>query len=512
MNAALRGLAANPSLPSGLLDRLIATARAGAGADAEDDTGDDLAGALAHRPGLGRAHVVALLPIGEAVAVALVHAGHLTAADIDPVARPEAALAFLDRGAGPPEWARRLAADPDPWRRERLAACPGLPPDVVAALAADPEVEVVAELAQWTSAAVTARLAAHPHARVRQAVACNLRTPPEVLVALLTGAGLPPVRLCADCACGTGPPAPAHRRSGACEDGSHASVPDIVMMALRNPGTPAGSAAAFAGHPSPALRREVAERPDLPPGVYLRLADDPAPWTRSALAANPAIGGPVIRRLAVERDADVRRTLARHPRLPLDVLAGLARAARIGADLLPRVAAASVAEVARLAASPRPEVRVLVARRRDLPDPVRDALAADPDAKVVGAVASHPGIGEARMHALLDRHGRQVAAALATNPDASPAVLERLAALDPPVRGALAGIARHPNATAAALTACLADRKTRCGAAAHPALPPPVVVALLGADEPDVREAAAANPALPVAAMEALLPGGHHPA
>ncbi|MFD3410278.1 hypothetical protein [Streptomyces cyaneofuscatus] len=87
----------------------------------------------------------------------LAHEGRLTAADIDPATHPQAALALLDRRAGRPGWARLLAADPDGERRARLAACPGLPPDVVERLAADPDVRVVAELAWWATPEVAAR-------------------------------------------------------------------------------------------------------------------------------------------------------------------------------------------------------------------------------------------------------------------------------------------------------------------------------------------------------------------
>ncbi|GAB3887644.1 hypothetical protein GCM10027612_26820 [Microbispora bryophytorum subsp. camponoti] len=107
------------------------------------------------------------------------------------MAQPLAALALLTEGAGRPEWARLVAADPDAGCRERLAACPGLPTDVAETLAADTDIRVVAELALWTTSDMATRLAEHPHAEVRRAVAANEATPPSVLAALLTGEGLP---------------------------------------------------------------------------------------------------------------------------------------------------------------------------------------------------------------------------------------------------------------------------------------------------------------------------------
>ncbi|MEV4298763.1 hypothetical protein [Microbispora rosea] len=93
--------------------------------------------------------------------------------------QPLAALALLGEGAGRPEWARLVAADPDAGRRERLAACPGLPADVAETLAADPDIRVVVELALWTTSDMAARLAEHPHAEARRAVAANEATPPS---------------------------------------------------------------------------------------------------------------------------------------------------------------------------------------------------------------------------------------------------------------------------------------------------------------------------------------------
>lgn len=132
VNHLLCGLAANEKLPTELVDRLIAIA------DAE------VAAHLAVRADLSRAQAVALAARVEESAVHLAYEGRLTAADIDPSARPDAALALLDQGMGRPEWAGLFAADPVVEHREKLAACPGLPRDVVEALIADTDIRVVA--------------------------------------------------------------------------------------------------------------------------------------------------------------------------------------------------------------------------------------------------------------------------------------------------------------------------------------------------------------------------------
>ncbi|WP_067820442.1 hypothetical protein [Actinomadura kijaniata] len=469
MNPLLHGLAVNPSLPPALRERLVATA------DRE------LAWELAGREDLTRAQAASLVARFPECAAPLAERGTLTADGVDPEASPDIALALLGQGRGRPEWARVLVADPDAGRREKLAECPGLPSDVAETLAAD------------------------PHAGVRAAVAGNAATPPRTLAALVTGEGLPPARTCLVCEreeipffhdpyC---PRTDCDLPPGAACDGSHEYTAHALRMrAIANPATPAGTVARFADDPSMLLRCELARRTDLPATVYERLAASPEPGVRSDLAANPAIGERLMRALAADTGHDVRRDLARNPRLPLDVLVTLAGTVKAGPTPLPRIAAASPAEVAELAAHPDAAVRMPVARRRDLPDGIRDALAADPDAKVADAVAPHPGLPEERLRAMLERHGARVAAGIAANPDAPAALLEELARRHP-VAKALREIARRPDATAAALLACLADRRARRAAAGHPALPPDALVALLDDADGETATAAAANPSLP---------------
>jgi hypothetical protein len=107
---------------------------------------------------------------------------------------------------------------------------------------------------------------------------------------------------------------------------------------------------------------------------------------------------------------------------------------------------------------------------------------------------------------MVARHGGRVLARVAINPDATAKLLEDLTMHRPPVPKALREIARHPGATAAALLACLADRRARPRAAGHRALSPEVIVELLGDEDWQVVEAAAANPSLPRSAMSALIP------
>ncbi|MFD7982513.1 hypothetical protein ACFV4M_03925 [Kitasatospora indigofera] len=503
MKPAMLGLAVNPALPSHLVDRLI---------DAADE---ELACELVLRPGLNRAQVRTLAARSEAAAVQLAYGGRLQPQDVDPASQPLAALALLDEGAGLPQWARYFVADPRVEHREKLAACPGLPPDVARSLADDPDVQVVAELARWAPTHLAAELAPHPHAEVRRAVAGNEAAPPKLLAAMLTGEGIPPVQLCRVCDQERVPFAHApdcprvdcRLLPGDACDGSHQSaVHDIQWQALHNPATPAPAVARFVDHPSALLRELVAAREGLPQQAYARLAGDPTPGVRAELARNPSIDEHLVRRLAEDRGHDVQRSLAHHPDLPLDVLAQLARSTKLGSPLLPRIAAATPAEVAGLATAADPTLRMLVALRRDLPDAIRDTLARDCDSKVLKAIAPHPGLSEAQLLAMIDRHGPRVATKAATNPDATAIVLEQLTRQPASARKAFREIARHPNTPLPALLACLADSQARPIAAARPELSPAVLVSLLADEDWQVATAAAANPSLPSDAMSALLP------
>ncbi|MCX5395956.1 hypothetical protein OHA55_02980 [Streptomyces sp. NBC_00102] len=513
MHHLLLGLAVNPSLPSHLIDRFLAYEDV-----CLEPLDCELAQTLGDRSDLSREQAKRLVSAHEDCATVSMSPAVrvLTEADVDPVRWPLVALALLEEGAGNPSWARHLAEVPEYRLRESLAALPGLPDDVTGTLAADPDVRVVAELALWTTSTTTAtRLARHPHAEVRGALALNPLTPPPVLAALITGEGLPPVRHCPVCdqepvpytrASGSERPG-CEPRSGAACDGSHRStLHELLVRVLENRATPTGAALAFADDGRESVRRALATRHDLPATAYELLARDPSHLVRYELAGNPAICEAAVRVLAVDLSPEVRRTVAHHPRLPLDVLTALTGTVRTGPVLLPRIAEAPPAEIALLAASPDPAVRALVAERHDLPEAIRDRLAADPDAKVAKAVAPHPGLPEAALRAMTTRFGAQVAGRVAENPDAPPAFLEELALRTPPVRKVLRAVAARPDATPASLVACLADSRVRITAARHPSLPPDVLTGLLDHADHDLASAAAANPALPVGEMTRLLP------
>ncbi|MFD9302015.1 hypothetical protein ACFWCB_04810 [Streptomyces sp. NPDC060048] len=510
----LRGLAANPALPPGLLDRLIALH------GSVHDPDGHLAWELSDRPDLSPGQARALAAADELAAGLLGRAGCLDPADVDPLARPSVALAMLDEGFGPAEWARALATHPEQQVRWDLASRPGLPLDVQETLAADPDVSVVAELGIWTAEPeLAARLATHPHAQVRMAAAVNEAVPGVALAALITGEGLEPALSCLVCDQEEIPFThdPYCERedcelfgSDACAGGHETTVLSTLERAARNPSTPPDVAATLAGHPSKMIRWALTERSDLPQETYALLASDPESVVRLDAAANTALEAPLIRSLAAGREADLLRRLAHQPRVPLDVLADLARRVRIRPEPVPRIASATPGELAELAVSPHAAVRKLAARSRALPPELRDALADDADAVVANAVAPHTGLSGDRLRAMVARHGVQVHAQVAANPDAPAGLLEELARHDPPALRAWRAIAVHANATETALLPCLVDHKAGPDAARHPALSGPVLVELLTHDSPEIAEAAAANPSLPRAAMEDLIARAAH--
>ncbi|HKT02048.1 MAG TPA: hypothetical protein VJT31_21180 [Rugosimonospora sp.] len=483
-------MADNPELPGEVLDRFVARADARLCAD------------LAYRDDLTAEQVRVLARRGGTdTTVVLVRRG-LLRADVVDGGDPWVVLALLDEHGAPQEWAGALASHPDPRVRERLAGAAHTPPDLVAALARDENVGVVAEAALSPSltAGLARSLAGHPHAEVRRALAHNEKTPPGVLAALVADGGHPPIRHCEAC-----PDLPDRREDRWCTGSHEGAIVDIQCAALRNQATPADAAASLVTHPGTLVRWALASRVDLSQEVYRRLATDPIPGVRADVAVNPAIDESLMRDMSGDRTHDVQRRLAHNPNVPLDVLSLVAGATRIGPTLVSRVATASLAEVHTPATSSVSAVRMLVAQRRDLPDDVIHGLARDPDAKVLKSVAPNPAVSDDELHAMLTRHGPRVAARVARNPRCSEDLLYRVATLTPPVQKAYREIARHPNATSRVLELCLRDDQARQIAARHPALPVPTLLRLLDDARPRVVEAAAANPALPEQAMRALL-------
>jgi hypothetical protein len=444
MDTVLEGLAANPALPAPLLDRLVAVA-------------DDVVSLeLAQRPDLTPFHVRVLLARSAAVVSVLLSSGRVSPADV-PTSDPWVALAVATHPDASPSVARALAVHPDPAVRVHLAACP-LPADVVLRLLQDSAAEVVAEVLCFypVPAGLAAKLSTHPRVEVRRALAGNEHTPAPVLS-----------RLSADEQC-------------AYPLVTNAATPVPVLMDLMG---------------NPWMRLWLAERPDLPASAYRELATD-EPRVRAKLAANPAVPADVLAALAGSHCDD----LLRNPAIPLGLLASVTATARVQPFLVPRVAAASEAELRVLASSVT--TRRFVAERQDLPADVVRHLADDPDPAVVAAIVRNPAVPAAQLRELVERHGPRLYPCAARNPGC-PADLLHHMALHASTDETHRAIAEHPNASGETLLLCLEDHRARHSAARHPRLPGWKIVELL-ADEFTARPAAS-NPSLPVPVMEKLL-------
>ncbi|MFC8722943.1 hypothetical protein [Kitasatospora sp. NPDC057198] len=499
MRRVWEGLARNPALPAEAVERLVRL------------TEPDLSQHLAERTDLTARQVEVLAERGSAVAGQLVEEGRLTAEGVDPRRRPFAALALLRAGRAPAGWAEALAERTELW--PELASAERLPAEVARRLLAEADEDVLLELAEaQPDPGVLAALAAHPSQHVRRAVGWNPAAPSDVLADLLNDR--PPLPSCDVCRRHPAPwthppdcPDPGCRLpAGAACDGSHQYARHtIVEAALAHPAAPTADALRHLPGAPASLRAQLAGRIGLGADAYRQLATDTLPLVLEVLAGNPAVGEPLIRELATFPSEIVRRAVVCNPVVPLDVLerAWEGVVLKLGTTLPPRIAAADPAETERLAASADPELRRLLALRRDLPPHVRDRLAEDPDAGVANAVAAHPGLDGRQLAALHRRHGRLVGPGIAANPDTPAALLRTLVTGEHNV-ATLRALARHPAADGTALTACLRDRRARAQAAEHPALPLDRLRELLA--DPETAHLAAANPALPVAELLCLMP------
>ncbi|MEU6984411.1 hypothetical protein ABZ946_13485 [Streptomyces sp. NPDC046324] len=460
MQDVLEGLADNPALPQRLLERL---------AQAGDE---DIHHLLARRDDLTEVQARALLAHDDADLWTLVAHGRVAWAEV-PRDDPHLLVAAAQAGIAPEAAVRELAAHPDPEVRGGLASYgTGLPSDVLTALARDPDT-YVAECAAQSSelpADLTEELARHPHVAVRAEFARSEHAPPALLASLLADGGHPAPSRCGAC----------HRRAERCPD--HApGVRRIRLAAAANPAVPPTGLEEFLDADESWVVDAFAERTDLPAHFHPRLAAHPVACVRATAARNPTVGEPLLRQLAEDPDPEVRRAVAENPAVPLALLTALAGRQKLPREPLPRILAATEAELHEQAASRVAQVRALVAARPDLPAVLVDLLAADPDIGVARRIALHPGLGGDRLTDLVQRHGPPVYGAVARNPGCPGGLLRRLA------RDADSG------------------RRTLRVIAAHPALPPDVVEGLLADPDPRVAAAAAAHPALPVETMERLV-------
>lgn len=270
----LRGLLANPSLPTDLMLHLIEHADPAVVARALSsrvNLPDAAVAALARHPDARLRRAVIEMPnVADADVVRLIQ---------DPERRIRRFMmerAYMAYGL--PEQAYVvLAADPDPGIRAWLAALPDLPAQVVPLLADDPEHGdlVVLRLGAPDAAhAAYLRLLAHedPHRRRTALSALGHVPPPHLLAKLLDD--------------------PATRAAAI----PHADLdPEL--------------AARLAHDPDRAVRQSLAAHPALSPAQFALLADDPEATVRATLAEHARLPDGVRERLAADEDRAVRRAV-----------------------------------------------------------------------------------------------------------------------------------------------------------------------------------------------------------
>ncbi|MEU0878536.1 hypothetical protein ABZ345_08070 [Lentzea sp. NPDC005914] len=240
-----RRLAHDPALPAATIAELLAV----------DDQW--VRWMVARRRDLSPEHVRTLLDTGDAQAIS----------------------PLLRRGQVGQDDLRGLAADPR--LRGLLASVENLPPDLLTALARDPNPVLVSAVAehQRLPGPLAEELSRHPDPQVLRGLARNISLDPKLLAGL--------------------------------ED-------DSVAYALAaNPATPCEVVARLATNLSFTVRRAAAHRTDLPAETYVLLAADPERVVRRPVAANPAAPEQVLRSLAA--DPEMRNALLGNPSLPEDL-------------------------------------------------------------------------------------------------------------------------------------------------------------------------------------------------
>lgn len=341
--------------------------------------------------------------------------------DPDPRVRQELATSWV---TAPEDVRRRLLTDPEPTVRK--AACstyslrlahPAPPADLHEALLADPATRtgVVAYLDPLTPE-MAAALAADPDMEVREAVAAHPQLPPELRDALARRRGGQEPVLCAEILVREDTPDAlraeihAYLTAGAARLESEEDV--FCQVALLD------------------LQFRTVEwvRADPLPHV-----DSPYPCFRHSAAAGGPLPAEAVARLLDDEDQYVRLVTVRHHGADLDPSA-VERVERAHKDTRKPADRPSdrytypPAYLRRFATDPDPRIRELAPRDQDLPAALAEELATDPEARVLRAVADHPRVPVPALLALLSDDDPQTAEAAGRNRSLPVSEMERIIA------------------------------------------------------------------------------------
>ncbi|MCX5399938.1 hypothetical protein [Streptomyces sp. NBC_00102] len=276
-----------------------------------------------------------------------------------------------------------------------IAGNPTLPPDAVIRLAADPDPEIRGRIARRADLRPTERraLVADPDPDVRRKVAHHADLGPAERAALATDPD-PDIRLAVSVHPGLSEEERARIDYEVPRGG------DFVRC--RPAWTPQDSEAvrAYALSEHPLLRRRAARYHLLPPELVARLADDDDLGVRVLLAQNhPHAPAPLLLRSFVEYTGAERAHLTARPDFPTEGLAAFAD-------------------------HEDPAVRALATRDPATGPTVVERLSRDPDPAVRAAAARHPNLPRPRLAELLD--DEELAHAAAANPALGPDTVRRL--------------------------------------------------------------------------------------
>ncbi|WP_264675821.1 hypothetical protein [Dactylosporangium fulvum] len=433
---------------------------------------------LAANPGLGLPLLAPLFGSDDrATLVALAGRGDLTSTAALALARrddPEIGLALAQNPAAAVHAWPVLVGSPDARIRAGLAAGhrdvyrrraeePPLPARAQERLARDPDPEVRRGLGyrRDLTAAAGHRLVADDDTGVRVVVATHWRPLPEPALRALLGDPEAVVRRHA--LLGTVPPqdlvaalladprtrqeAAGVARLGAADLAGLLTDPDPAVRAgvAGNATVAAASLAVLAGDPDEEVRAALMLRPGLSDDLRTRVAATVRPWDhhvapwllpsaaplevrlahvgspfvfcRRAVAFSPDLPPWAVERLAADGDHSVRLLLAEHhPDAPGHILAGLVRTTGHAKWDLARHPNMPAADLADLAASDDPAVRLAAASGPNLPPAAADDLARHDDREIRLTVAANPALPQPGILRLLDDPDPRVAASAAGNP------------------------------------------------------------------------------------------------
>lgn len=457
----LCGLARNPLMPTDVVWRLIRLpAAARQVAWRRDDISEDLARAIVD---LGDVEAAECLGHNDRIPVSV---RWLLAAHVEPAVRASAARYALPERVPPGREVpaallEHLADDPDPQVRARVAEHRSTPEKIRARLAGDPDPTVRATIAEWWKQApepVHRALLTDANTRVR-AAALSLRHPP--------------------------PPPDLHAGLLADEATRDRVVPHIRLSTEL--------AADLAASPDEQVRQALARHPDLPTPIRDQLSGDPDLVVRIALVMNPST--PEETRVQILAGLDPGQSRADQFLIPYFL-----RNAWLDKASLGWLGEAPLAERLAYLDSPHVFFREAVAASPDLPQHAIDRLLADPDPNVRLIVAKRYDVPGDVLERLVHDHGdiMHILPLLVERPTFPPAAFARFATSDLARLRLLALLGKDLPAAFVAELAADPEKHIRQAAAEHPNLPAHCLPTLLTADELGIAEAAATAPSMPL--------------